>query len=266
MKLTSRTNPIIVEAAALKEKKYRDEKRCFLAEGIKLFEEAVASGIEIEKVFVTEKNINICRNVPEDKVYEVTDEVLEKISTEKSPQGVICVLKAIDKIHIINKIYNKVDFSDGHTVMILSSVRDPGNIGTVIRSARALGCDELILSRDCADIYNPRTVRAAMGTLFRQRITYSEDLPKTIELMKQTGYKVYAAMLDSKAQRLDDMDIDRKTVFIVGNEGHGIDRNVAEAAGNSVYIPMVNGVESLNAATAASLFLWQSACKIGIHK
>lgn len=264
MLITSRSNPTVMAAASLKEKKYREESRSFLLEGVKLFREAVASGLAIERVFATESMAKTCRELlPEGEILTVSDSVLEKISTEKSPQGVICVAKCLDKIHIINKIYKEEDFAEEERrILILSSLRDPGNLGTVIRSAAAFGCDELILSADCADLYNPKTIRAAMGTLFRQPITVVQDLPETVRRMTAGGYRVCAAVLDDKAERLDRMRIDRKTAFIIGNEGHGIDPAVVEAAGNTVYIPMQAGVESLNAAAAAAVFLWQSMVSV----
>ena len=257
MVITSRSNPAVVAAAALKEKKYRDASSLFMLEGEKLFLEAVSSGIGISEVFVTEGKLSLCRGkVSDELIRVVSDGVIEKISTEKSPQGIICVAKYIDKIHIINKIYNMEDFSDGRRIMILSSIRDPGNLGTIIRTASAFGVDELILSSDCADIYNPRTVRAAMGTLFRQRVSYVSDLPATVTELNLAGYDTRAAMLDDGSERLDCMRINRKTAFIVGNEGHGIAPEVVSSASGRVYIPMVNGVESLNAASAATVFLW----------
>ncbi len=259
IKITSRSNPAVQEAASLKEKKYRDRSKSFLVEGKKLFSEVLLSGAEIEQVFVTEQNLSICGGIPEDRIFEVTDSVLEKISSEKSPEGIICVVKAIDKIHIINKIYNKEDFKDGRRILLLSSLRDPGNVGTIIRSAAALGCDELILSSDCADIYSSRAIRASMGTAFRQRVTYVASLVETVLAMNDAGYLTYAAVLDDSSCRLDKMNITPKTAFIVGNEGHGIDKEVIKAAKGTAYIPMTGGVESLNAATAASLFLWQSS-------
>ena len=260
MHITSRSNPTVVSAAALKERKYREKEYSFIFEGIKLFEEALKSGICITNVFATEKVYEKCKEMaPKLDITMVSDGVYEKLSNEKSPQGVICVAKYIDKIHNINKIYNKEEFSESKKrILLLSSLRDPGNLGTVIRSAAAFGCDEIILSSDCADIYNPKTVRAAMGTLFRQRISVVQSLSDTVKLMTDGGYRVCAAVLDDKAQPLNRLDIDRKTAFIIGNEGHGIDNDVIKAAGNTVYIPMAEGVESLNAAAAAAVFMWES--------
>lgn len=260
MLISSRSNPAVVAAAALKDKKYRERERTFLIEGVKLFSEAVRSGVTLEKIFVTEKHLSYAKNLaPDADIIEVTDSVIEKISSEKSPEGIICVAKYIDKIHNINKIYNMEEFSGSNRrVLILSSLRDPGNLGTVIRSASAFGVEEIIMSSDCADIYNSKTVRGSMGTLFRQRLTVVPDLSSTVKTMKDGGYKVCAAVLDHKAERLDKMKIDKKTAFIIGNEGHGIAPDVIEAAGNTVYIPMAEGVESLNASAAAAVFMWQS--------
>ena len=259
MVITSRSNPKVISASALKDKKYRDETGCFLIEGTKLFCEAVRSGIKLTDVFCTEEQYGFCRNVlSEAEITVVADTVLEKISTEKSPQGIICVAKYLDKIHNINKIYTMEDFADGRRVMLLSSLRDPGNLGTVVRTASAFGVDLLILSSDCADIYNPRTVRAAMGTLFRQPISVVPDLPDTVKTLKEAGYAVYAAVLDDTSVCLDEMTVTKKTAFIIGNEGHGIAPEVIGAAGRNVYIPMMPGVESLNASAAAAVFMWQS--------
>ncbi len=264
MLITSRANPLIVESASLKEKKYRESSKTFLIEGVKLFCEAVKNNVPIVRVFATEKMADRCSSVlGSGEIITVSDSVFEKLSTEKSPEGVICVAKYIDKFHNINKIYNKEDFEKSdRRILLLSSLRDPGNLGTIIRSASAFGIDEIILSSDCADIYNPKTVRAAMGTLFSRSISYVSDLPETVRAMNEGGYTTFAAVLDDKAISLTDMDIGKKTAFIIGNEGHGIAPDVIKSASGTVYIPMETGVESLNAAIAASVFMWQSAVKI----
>lgn len=264
MLITSRANPLIVESASLKEKKYRESTKTFLIEGVKLFCEAVKKKVPIVRVFATEKMTEYCSSVLENgEIITVSEGVFEKLSTEKSPEGVICVAKYIDKFHNINKIYNMEDFEGSvRRILLLSSLRDPGNLGTVIRSATAFGCDEIIMSDDCADIYNPRTVRASMGTLFTQRLTVVPSLPDTVRAMNDGGYVTLAAVLDESAQPLDKVGIDRKTAFIVGNEGHGIDASVINAASGTVYIPMAQGVESLNAAAAAAVFMWQSMISI----
>ncbi len=260
MYLTSRSNPLIIETASLKEKKYRERESLFLFEGVKLFDEALKKGVSLVRVFATEGMAEYVRNSGfGGEIITVSDSVYEKLSNEKAPQGIICVAKYIDKSHNMNKIYNKEDFEGSERrALLLSSLRDPGNLGTVIRSASAFGVDEIILSDDCADIYNPKTVRAAMGTLFSQRISYVPDLAATVEAMNGGGYTTLAAVLDDKALSLDEVEIGHKTAFIIGNEGHGIAPNVIKSASGTVYIPMEAGVESLNAAIAASVFMWQA--------
>lgn len=264
MLITSRANPLIVESASLKEKKYRESTKTFLIEGVKLFCEAAKKKVPIVRVFATEKMTEYCSSVlGNGDIITVSEGVFEKLSTEKSPEGVICVAKYIDKFHNINKIYNMEDFEGNvRRILLLSSLRDPGNLGTVIRSAAAFGCDEIIMSDDCADIYNPRTVRASMGTLFTQRLTVVPSLSDTVKAMNKGGYATLAAVLDDRAEPLDKVDIDKRTAFIVGNEGHGIDPAVISAASGTVYIPMAEGVESLNAAAAAAVFMWQSMISV----
>ncbi len=260
MLITSRSNPLIIETASLKEKKYREKSSLFIFEGIKLFDEAIKRGVEIVRVFATEKMTEYCKSSAYNgEVITVSDSVYEKLSSEKAPEGIICVAKYIDKSHNMNKIYNEEEFANSEKrIIILSSLRDPGNLGTIIRTASAFGIDEIIMSADCADIYNPKTVRAAMGTLFSQSVSYVPSLADTVKEMNEGGYTTLAAVLDDRSLPLNEVAIGRKTAFIIGNEGHGISPDVIKAASGTVYIPMAEGVESLNAAVAASVFMWQS--------
>jgi TrmH family RNA methyltransferase len=146
--------------------------------------------------------------------------------------------------------------------MILCSVRDPGNLGSVIRSAVAFGVGSVILSSDCADLYNPKTVRGAMGSLFRVRCTVVDDLRSTVEQIKASGRRVFAAELSEGAISVSDVGVLQDDVFIIGNEGHGIPREISEACSGSVYIPISSKTESLNASVAAAVFMWEQS-KIG---
>ena len=252
--ITSRANPLIVQMSKLSDKKYRDDERLFIFEGYKLAEEAIKSGVEIEYIFHTENCDFFDNKVLSCRKFIVSDNVYSKISNEKSPQGVFCAAKYIDNFHKKVKIYN----NPTGKVFIISSVRDPGNLGTIIRSACAFGVDELILSGDCADIYNPKTVRASMGSLFRQRITVADDLVGTAVNLQNNGYTVYAAALDDNAANLRDITFTDKTCFTVGNEGHGLPDEYIRICDGTVIIPMTEGSESLNAAIAASILMWEA--------
>lgn len=137
------------------------------------------------------------------------------------------------------------------------SVRDPGNLGTVIRSARAMGIDCLILSSDCADLYNPRTIRGAMGALFSLPTLTVADPVGSVGALQKSGYDVYAAALTPTACDVRTVEITPNTCFMVGNEGHGLPDDLVAAANRAVIIPMQNGSESLNVAAASSLLLWE---------
>ena len=141
--------------------------------------------------------------------------------------------------------------------MLLESVRDPSNLGAIIRSAAALGLDRLILSADCADIYSAKTVRASMGTLFSQRIDRTDALPAYIACLRQSGRRVFAAALDESAQQLGSFDVLPGDCAVIGNEGHGLSQDTIKACGQTVYIPMTDRAESLNAAVASALLMWE---------
>lgn len=253
--ITSRNNPLITRISKLADKKYRDTERLFTIEGIKLAEEAIICGVEIEYIFFTE-NCNIFENkLLNCRKFAVSDNVYSKISNEKSPQGVFCVIKYIDNFHKKVKIYNTV--SNNGRVFICSAIRDPGNLGTVIRTAAAFGINELILSHDCADIYNLKTIRASMGALFRQRITVADDIKQAVLNLMESGYTVYAAALSANASDIRDVCIDGKTCFAVGNEGHGLDDDFIAVCSGTVTIPMSAGTESLNAASASAILMWE---------
>jgi len=147
------------------------------------------------------------------------------------------------------------DFLKGQT-LLLESVRDPGNLGTIIRSAAAFGVSQIVLSADCADLYHPRVIRAAMGTIFHTPVLIAEDIVAVIKALSRQG-KVYAAALDETADRLGGIAFGAGDAVIVGNEGHGLSEAVLAACTDKVYIPMAQGVESLNAGIAASLLLWE---------
>ena len=255
-RITSRTNPYIKELALLADKKYRTETSRFFFEGRKLFNEALENGIELEAVLMTDKFFNKYKenNYPFRHI-SVTEEVYSKISAEKSPEGIFCVAKTLDKLHNLNIIYS----SDLKTenILILDGIRDPGNVGTILRTAAAFGCDTVILSSDCAEIYNSKTVRASMGAVFRQKTIRVTDLEGTVKELQRCGKKVYCATLDDDSKNLLQIPNDESRCYVIGNEGNGIRKEIINASSGSVIIPMQPGAESLNAASAATVLLWE---------
>ncbi len=271
--IVSRQNRRIVGLCKLSDRKDREATGLFRFDGIKLLCEAIRRGVEIDAVYlqsgaverVFERMATLYGCTSEDihaPIFEVEDTLFEKISEENAPEGVITVAKYIDRFHkmyIIKKEGSAaptLDLPDG-PLLLLESVRDPGNVGTVIRTAAALGIKHLIISRDCADLYHPRTIRAAMGTLFTMPITRVDDLAAVIGALRANRRRVFAAALDEQAVRLGEQPFVWGDCVVIGNEGHGLSEVVIQACDRSLYIPMQADTESLNAGIAAALVMWE---------
>ena len=261
--ITSRQNPTVRELAALLDKKERRKSRLFRIDGHKLFREAVNCGAKIDLVAICSDKAE--RYLPEVqsagiKAVLLSPDVFAKITDEKAPDGIIAVVKYLDKIHKTLELSEiSALASSDKRIMAFESLRDPGNLGTVIRSASAFGVDTLLLSSDCADIYNPKTLRGAMGAIFSREIIFCEDLPEALSRFSCEGRRVLAAILDTEAVAVDKAAITGRDIILIGNEGHGLSRSAVEASDVSVILPINTGrgVESLNAATAASVFMWE---------
>ncbi len=260
--ITSRANPLIKETVKLGDKKHRDELKKFCFEGRKLLSEALSENIPLEYIMFTERAQNDEKIRPllesasqKAEMYLVTDDVYDKISFERSPEGVFCVSKALDKSHNLYIIYKGSNLN--RRTVILDGVRDPGNLGTVLRTASAFGIQNVIMSADCADVYNSKTVRASMGAVFRINTVRVTDLPQTVTELRKNGVKVYSATLSDNAVSLTDVKEASKAIFVIGNEGSGIREEVMNATDGCVIIPMDKGTESLNAASAATVILWE---------
>jgi TrmH family RNA methyltransferase len=264
--ITSRQNPLISLAAGLAERKVRRREGLFRFDGKKLFREALLARLPLTAVLLREGSASEIMDFVSDlalpdgvRAVLLPDTLFDRISEEKSPEGVICISKTLDKIHKIVTIDKSAPICEaipaGKT-LLLESVRDPGNLGTIIRSASAFGVKNLVLSSDCADLYNPRTIRAAMGTLFSQSVYVAEDLVAVIEALRTRG-RVFAAALCADAARLGEVCFGENDAALVGNEGHGLSDAALTACSDTLYIPMECGVESLNAGVAASVILWE---------
>ena len=268
--ITARNNPTVKWAASLKEKKGREHEGVFIAEGEKLTYEAIESGLPVTHIFVAEsklmkiipklKELDFVQTNKDIRVITLADGVFEKISTENAPQGVICVIKHLDFFRHLDIIY-KEEFSQASVgrCIAMCSLRDPGNLGSAIRSAVAFGVEHIILSSDCADVYNPKTVRGAMGSLFRVKVTRVSSLSEFVRAMQENGRRVYAAELSDRALPLGEIEMSKFDAVIIGNEGHGIPKELSDVCDGSVYIPISTKTESLNASVAASIFMWEQS-------
>lgn len=243
-KITSRQNPSVKYVRALaKDKALRREKGEFVCDGEKLLREAIAENMEIPLVLASESAAEKLPEIPGAKVYVAEQDVLDSVTTLKSAQDIIFTCKM-----------KKADVKGSGNAILLDRLQDTGNLGTIIRTADAFGIG-VIYEDGCADIYNPKTVRSAMGSLFRVPII-SVDFTELIPRMRAQGMKVYASELYGDVRMLSDTEL-KDAAVIIGNEGNGVRREVAALADASVIIPMRGGAESLNAAVAASIFMYK---------
>ena len=247
--ISSRTNPTVQLLASLEKKKFRESEGLFLCEGRKLCSEALGRCSVKYAVIREDKKESALMELCEKSGGEVivlSESAFAKISQDSTPDG-ICFAVEIEN--------NSAESFAGERVVMLDSVRDPGNVGTVIRSAAAFGFDRVILS-DSADIYNPKTVRASMGAVFKMNFTVVSSSAEIIEKLKGEGRRVIAAALGESALTLGESQLFFSDCIVIGNEGHGVSDETLEGATDVIKIPMTDKTESLNAAIAASVIMW----------
>ena len=235
---------------------FRKNEGVFFVEGARLCADAALTDITINELYVTDKareKYDEYVRLAEEKAKRclgVSEDVAEKLSDTKSNQGVFCLCKMLDKNTNIGKIkYNG-------KYIALESISNPSNFGAVVRTAEAVGLDGVIVSGGC-DIYNPKSQRAAMGSLFRLNVVTTDDLPDFLKSLGGNGMTVLAGVPDRNAEKITEVDMSGGVVAIVGNEGDGITEETKNAATKLVTIPMKGRAESLNAAAAASIMIWE---------
>lgn len=244
-------------AALLAKKKERDRQSLFVAEGGKMFGEAPTE--RISRVFIAQSAEKEMYARYGDKLSGlscdiVTDEVFARMSDTVTPQGILCLVR--QRHYNIEEILR--DNNKKRTLFImLEDIQDPGNLGTIFRTAEAAGADGVIMSSRTADIYNPKTIRSTMGAVYRMPFLYTEDLSSVIKMMQEKGTKVYAANLGAE-NFYDAFDYQKSTAFLIGNEANGLRDETADCADALLGIPMEGKVESLNAAVASSILLYEA--------
>lgn len=251
--ITSTANRQIKRVMQLQKKgKIRREEDCFITEGIKMAMEAPAGHvlqIYVSSCFEGEKSIpEHLRGIP---CEVVEDGVFEQMSDTKTPQGILCLMRQFHyKAEDLLKKKNPL-------LIVLEDLQDPGNVGTIFRTAEGAGADGIILSRNSVDIYNPKTIRATMGSIYRMPFLYADDLHEILGVLKKEGVCTNAAHLDG--QNTYDREVYQEgTAFLIGNESTGLSESLANEAERKIRIPMEGKLESLNAAVAAALLMYEA--------
>ena len=244
-------------SALIKKSKVRDEEGLYVVEGRKMFEEA--PGAEIKKIYLSAgfaehfgKDPSITEKL--EKVgYEVlSDSVYEYVSDTKTPQGIMCIMK--QKEYSLDRVMS----GEKPFLLLVEDLQDPGNLGTMIRAGEGAGITGLVMTANTVDIYNPKTIRSTMGSVFRVPFCYVGDMKTALVLAGKKGITTYAAHLKGEAP-YDKEDYSGGAAIIIGNEGKGIRPETADRAGKLVKIPMKGEVESLNAAVAATVLMYEVA-------
>lgn len=252
--ITSLQNSQVKNIIKLNQKaKARKEQGLFIAEGRKMFLEAPLSWID--KVYVAEsmeEDDEVMKKASQTSWETVADSVFGQMSDTQTPQGVLTVLRKPS--YHIEEIVGK----ENPIIVVLEDLQDPGNAGTIFRTAEGAGVDGVFLTKTCVDITNPKVIRATMGSVYRMPFVYVEDVVSLKEKLQSRGIRFFAAHLQGKNTYYEE-SYQKGTAFLIGNEGKGLTEQAAEAADCLIRIPMCGQLESLNAAMAAGILMYEAA-------
>lgn len=253
----------------------RRMQHAYVIEGLNLFSEAPFN--KIRQIFMTKDGYNKAKQVrpeigslvidgPMQNLHGpdcelVSDDVFKKMSDTATPQGILCVMEMPDFSlrELVHGLHNSKDSSTrSGLILVLEGIQDPGNLGTMLRTGEAAGVSFILADKQTVDLYSPKVIRSTMGAIFRTPVIYTDDLAGSIKELKSLGVNVYAAHLEGRRDYWSER-YNQKTAFLIGNEGNGLSDEIASIADTLIKIPMKGSVESLNAAIAASLLMFEYA-------
>lgn len=243
--------------ALLGSAKERTASGCFAAEGWRMVSETPPERIRL--LLLSERfagsdqaqKTALIGSVPAERVFVVSDRVFDAISDTRTPQGIMAA------VSMLNYPPETLLQQKEALLVFLENLQDPGNLGTIVRTAECAGATGIIMSRGTADIYNPKVVRSTMGSLYRMPFAYTEDMPGLIHQAEEMGIRVFAAHLGAEKSYTQE-DYTGPSAFLIGNEGRGLSQEAADAAGEKILIPMAGQAESLNAAVSAAILMYEA--------
>ena len=241
--ISSVKNPRVLAWRSLQDRKGRDAQNAFLVEGVRMVREALQSDFDLQAVLLRE-DFEPPFPLPEDvPAFVLSAHAFASVTETKTPQGVAAVLS------------RRVRPLSGSRLLALDAVQDPGNVGTIIRTADAAGMDGVILSAECADLFSPKVLRSTMGSIFRMSFAFPSDLPSCLRDLRGRGFSVLSSQLDGDPF-YERGNVSDAFVLVIGNEGNGISDAVKAEATHRLRLPMRGGAESLNAAVAAGIMMY----------
>ncbi|SHI74321.1 RNA methyltransferase, TrmH family [Dethiosulfatibacter aminovorans DSM 17477] len=251
--IKSADNKKIKLVRSLFTKKNRDKLGLYIAEGETLVDEYASGTDLIEFILVSEDCKSQKFVSDEDLVFSVEKKIFKSISNTSNSQGILAVVRKRES--------NIEDLLRSNLIVFIDALQDPGNMGTIIRSADAFNALALVVNKGCVDVYNPKTVRSAMGSMTRVSFYNAGDSIETLEFLKEKGYGIYSAVVDGDSY-MEDLDYSGKSVIVIGNEGIGVSDEIKEASDVKFSIRMTGKAESLNAGVAASICLYKFSNKM----
>lgn len=255
MLITSKDNPKIKELTRLlSSKKERERKGLFVIEGIRAFKEAVKENADIKSVYLTQEAYDkypdaFCSDIYHGGFFIITDELAKKASDSVTPQGVFAVVTDVDR--------DICGVLGAGRVLVLNNLQDPGNVGTLLRTADAVGIKSVILCESCCELYNPKVIRSTMGSVFRLSIAVCDSFERVAEVLKENGVTLFAAVVDRDAESVDKIDFSDRCAAVIGNEGNGLKDEHIRLCDRRLTISMKGNAQSLNASVAGAIILWE---------
>lgn len=252
--ISSKDNGFIKSVKKLKEKKYRDKNNEFIVEGVKLVKEAIEEKAHIKQIIICDNCLN-AGVIPKQLMYEiakfeciyVTENIFDILSDVNTHQGILAIIKRLS-------IEEQIDYSQD-IILALDDIQDPGNLGTILRTADSVGINQILVSKGTADCYNPKVVRSTMGAIFRVKVIECEDLEKKLYEVKDHNFELVITSLQTK-NSIYDLNYSRKLI-VIGNEANGVKKSIQDMADIKVKIPMIGKTESLNVSVATGIVLYE---------
>ncbi|MBQ3226690.1 MAG: RNA methyltransferase [Clostridia bacterium] len=250
--ITSSENSVVKALRKLEKKKYREEYGLFAVEGLRACSLAANSPYAIDAFYLSESFLAEYQG--DNRFWEafpcylLTDRIFASVCDTQTPQGILCTAKIVQGADIFKHC----------RYIYLDNVRDPGNVGTIIRTADALGFDCVLLSEGCADVYSPKVIRSTMGSIFSVQIVADCEI-SVLEELQKSGCQIVSSALTDASQNLYEANFEERIVFVVGNEANGVSDEILDLSDLTVKIPMVGEAESFNVSIAAALLMGEVA-------
>ena len=252
--ITSKENKIIKHIIKLKEKKYRKEYNEYIIEGAKIVQEAIQEKAKIKQIIISENAINtdLMQNHLKEELQkidyiQVPSKIFKLISEVEKPQGILAIIEK-------EKQEENIDVNQD-IILALDDLQDPGNLGTIIRTADSVGLKQILISKGTTEAYNPKVIRSTMGAIFRVKIIECENLKETLKRLQKNNFKIMVTDLNTD-KSIYDIKLQKK-VIIIGNEANGVSEEIKNIADTRAIIPMFGKTESLNASIATGVILYE---------